>query len=452
MSFVRAVLKAIQKNRRLQEDVDFMSQAQAATRLQARFSASLLLLAVAAMSISFIAWASWAEVEQVTRGFGQVVPRQDTQIVQSLEGGILSELLVHEGDKVTKGQTLARISNVAFASDKTGIQSRTAALQIKRARLQAEVDGTAFMPDPALAALNPSLAANEAALYTSRQQDVQNALAVLDDKIRQSEGGLREVEAQVARLNETRALLQKEVDMTRRMVEQKAAPEMQAIRLERELADIRGNLNASGQRRSSLQAELSAARKERTERQNNIKSTALTEISEVEAELSGLQEALKTASDRVDRSELKSPVDGVIKVIHMETVGGVVEPAMRLMEIVPSDKDLMVTAKVAPADIAFLKIGQPVKVKITAYDAQRFGTLEGTLARISADTVADNKGNVFFEIDVVTAKNYLGTAEKPLPIIPGMQAQVDVITGMRTIMSYLLKPLLRARQEALTER
>lgn len=452
MRIVRSIIRDIERNRRLHEDADFMAEAEAATRLQAKWSANVLFYSVTLLFACFIAWASFAEVEQLTRGQGQVVPSSETQLLQSLEGGILDALSVQEGDAVKKGQVLARVRNVAFASSQKEIEAKAAALRLKRARLQAEATGEAYAPDAATAQQFPAIAANEQALYASRQQDLRNALSLLDDRIRVSEADLREISAQVGRLSETRGLLEKEVEMTRSMVAKNAAPKMEGIKLERELADLRGNLSASVQKRGAVEAELSATRRERTEKENRYKSEALADISGVEAELAGLGENLKTASDRVDRAELRSPADGIVKSIHIRTIGGVIEPAKVIMEIVPVNDVLKVTAKVSPTDIAFLKVGQPVRVGVTAYDPQRYGKLDGKLTRIGADTVSDNKGNVFFEIDVVTEKTYLGTKASPLPINPGMVAQVDVITGRRTIMSYLIKPFLRARQEALTER
>jgi len=452
MRIVRSLFRSIERNRRLHEDADFMAEAVAATRLQARWSANVLLYTIFALFAAFITWASLAEVEQLTRGQGQVAPSSETQIVQSLEGGILADINVREGDVVKKGQVLARIRNVAFSSEQKGVQSKSLSLSIKRDRLKAEATGKAFAPTPDMIANAPEIAANEQSLYTSRQQDLRNSLSLLDDKIRQAEAASREIGAQIDRLTETRGLLQKEVDMTRQMVSKNAAPEIQAVKLERELADLRGNLSAALQKKDALAADLSVSRRERAEKENRFKSEAFGEITAVETELASLGEALKTSSDRVARSELRSPADGIVKTVNIKTIGGIIEPAKTLMEIVPTDDALKVTAKIAPADIAFLKLGQPVRVKITAYDAQRYGTLAGTLTRISADTVSDQKGNVFFEIDVSTAANHMGTDAAPLPIIPGMVAEVDVITGKRTIMSYLLKPFLRARQEALTER
>lgn len=452
MRLIRNLVRDIERNRRLHEDADFMAEAVAATRLQARWSANVLLYAVVAFFLAFVLWASLAEVEQLTRGAGQVVPTSETQLVQSLEGGILDAVMVSEGDSVKKGQVVARLKNVAFASDRRGIEAKLAALRLKRERLRAEASGEAFVTDAELARDYTALSNNELALYQSRQQDLKNAMAVLDDRIRRSEADLREISAQVSRLSETRGLLEKEVAMTRAMVAKNAAPKMDEIKLERELADLRGNLSASIQRRGSIEAELSATRRERTEKENRFRSEALSELSGVETELAGISESLKTASDRVDRSELRAPSDGIVKSIHIRTIGGVIEPAKTIMEIVPVHDALKISARVLPADIAFLKIGQPVRVGISAYDPQRYGKLDGKLTRIGADTVSDNKGNMFFEIDVVTEKTHLGTKDDPLSIHVGMVAQVDVITGKRSIMSYLLKPFLRARQEALTER
>jgi len=452
MKIIRNLIRDIEHSRRMHEDADFMAEAEAATRLQARWSASALLFTVAALFISFILWASFAEVEQITRGTGQVAPSSETQMVQSLEGGILAELLVQEGSAVRKGDVLARVSNVAFASDEQGIQAKAASLTLKRDRLKAEAEGRDFVPDAKLAEKFPAIAANEVALHESRLRDLKNALSLLDDKIAQSEASLREISAQIGGMSQTRSLLQKEVDMTSAMVAKKAAPEMNLIRAQRELADISGNINAASQRREAVNAELSVSKRERAQKESVFKSEALTDISDVEANLAPLAASLRTATDRVDRSELRAPADGIVKTIHQNTVGGVIEPAKVVMEIVPIHDKLKVTAKVSPNDIGFLKVGQQVKVKITAYDAQRYGALDGHLTRIGADTVTDSKGNVFFEIDATTDKNHLGTEADPKPITPGMVAQVDVITGKRTIMSYLMKPFLRARYEALTER
>jgi adhesin transport system membrane fusion protein len=222
--------------------------------------------------------------------------------------------------------------------------------------------------------------------------------------------------------------------------------------LNRELSDISGQINAETQRRTALQAELNAARKEREGQDAKFRSQALSELNEVETQIKRLEESLRSIGDRVSRAEIRSPVDGIVNNIALSTVGGVVEPAQRLVEIVPLDDELKIVARVLPSDVAFLRPDLPAKVKITAYDPQRYGALDGRLVRIGANSVSDGEGGVFFEIEVVTEKNFMGTEDNPLPITPGMVAQVEVITGKRSIMAYLLKPLLRARDMALTER
>jgi adhesin transport system membrane fusion protein len=236
------------------------------------------------------------------------------------------------------------------------------------------------------------------------------------------------------------------------MVRKRAVPKLDEMRLSRELNDISGQINAESQRRASLQAEVNAALKEREGQLAKFQSQALSELNEVETQISQLQENLRSIGDKVSRTEVRSPVDGVVNNIAVNTVGGVIEPAMQLVEIVPTDDELKIVAQVVPEDVAFLRPDLPVKVKISAYDPQIYGSLDGVLTRIGANSVRDNEGNVFFEIEVKTDKNYLGTEALPLPITPGMVANVEVITGKRSILEYLIKPLLRARDRALTER
>jgi adhesin transport system membrane fusion protein len=430
-------------------DLDFMSEIDAAKRLKPHGSSTLLLWVIISLIAFVFIWAALSEIEVITRGQGQVVPSSETQLVQSLEGGILAELNVTEGDSVTKGDILARIDNVAFASEERGIEAQILALKLKRARLNAEIQGQNFnVPND----MRGNLADNEIKLYQSRQKVLKNTKAIASEAVAKAQANIREINATINRLSESRRLLKKQLDMTRNLVSKNAMPEVEALTLEREYADVQGNLNAAVQRKRALESDLSSARKQGEEVSNKFRSEALGEMSDVETRLSAIQESLTAAGDRVARTELRAPADGIIKTINQKTIGGIVEPAMRLIEIVPIEDDLKITAKVNPADIAFIKVGQDANVKITAYDPQKFGSLKGRLARISADTVEDREGNIFFEIDVITDRNYLGTSGQPLPIIPGMVAETEIITGKRTILSYMLKPFSRARDRALTER
>ncbi len=433
-------------------ETEFMNELEAATREKPSGPAILLLVSLAAFISAFILWAAVTQVEEIARGQGQVVPTREIQVVQSLEGGILQELLVAEGDRVEKGQILLRISDVQFSSEERGTEARTLGLRAKKTRLKAEADGTAFTLPPEILQKAPKVAENEKALYESRQKELATSFTILDDRINKATADLEEVKAEISRLTNSRAGLNREYTITRDMVAKRAVPKLEQIRLERELADIGGQINARSKEKEGLEAELSAVKNERQSQVEKFRSTALTELNEVETQISALNESLKSIGDRVDRTEIRAPASGIVNAIRLKTVGGVVEPAMQLVEIVPVDDELKIIAKVAPSDMAFLKRGQPVKVKISAYDSQIYGALDGELVRIAANSTSDREGNVTFEIEVKTVRNYLGDAANPLPITPGMVAEVNVVTGRRTIMYYLLKPLRRTMDRALAER
>lgn len=433
-------------------DTDFMSELEAATRLRPAAPATFMLFAVAGFVTFMIVWAGFAQVEVMTRGQGQVVPSQDIQVVQSLEGGVLTELLVSEGQTVDKGQVLLRISDVQFSSEERGAEARSRSLRAKKARLEAEAAGEGLVLPADILEESPQIAANEKALYDSRQKELKNAHEILDERIRKARADLAEVSAEINRLYQSRKLLQEELAITKELVKKRAVPKLEEMRLDREISDLTGQLHGQAERKKSLDAELEVARKEKQSQNDKFRSQALGELNKVEADIAALEESLKSIGDRVDRAELRAPVDGTVNRIAIKTVGGVVEPAQRLVEIVPLDDELKIIAQIRPDEIAFIHPGQSAKVKITAYDAQKYGMLDGTLVRIGASSTVDREGNPSFEIEVRTEKNYLGSAEHPLPITPGMVAQVQVITGKRTILDYLLKPVLRARESAFTER
>jgi adhesin transport system membrane fusion protein len=434
------------------EDIEFMEELEAAIRLRPAATSNLMLISVSSLVFVLLLWANFSRIDEVTHGEGQVVPTSEIQIVQSLEGGVLQELMVAEGQSVVKGQPLAKISDVAFASEERGTEVRQEALQIKKARLEAEANGTPFTLSAELKSKTPTIAGNEEQLYQSRQREFSNAISILNERISRAQAQLSETAAKIARLSKSKKLVQEELTITQEMVRQRAVPKLDEIRLTRDLNDISGQINEASQERAGLEADLRSARKELEDQKAKFRSQALGELNEVQTQLSQLHESLTAIGDRVDRSELRSPVDGVVNKVMLKTIGGIVEPAMKMIEIVPMGDELKIVAKVAPSEIAFLKPGQPVKVKISAYDPQRYGALEGRLERIGANSVTDSKGNIFFEIEVRTDDNHLGSKENPLPITPGMVAQTEIITGDRTIMEYLMRPVLRAKDKALTER
>jgi len=434
------------------KDTDFMSDLDAATHMQAHWVSNIMLISIATLVVLLVLWTKTSEIEVIARGSGQVVPSSETQIVQSLEGGILKELLVNEGDLVKKGQILMRISDVAFSSEGRGTEAQSISLRIKRARILSEANGKKLYIDEDLQRAAPAIVKNELALYKSRQEELDNVKSILSDKIRTIEAEISENNAEIKRFKESRGLLYQELEITKKMVEQKAVPKMEEIRLRREISDMNGKMESRKERIKGLRSKLKGTQKELADQDYKFRSQALGELNETETKINQLDESLKSIEDRVYRTELRSPVNGIVNKVSLKTIGGVIEPAQKLIEIVPVEDALKIIARVRPNDIAFLNVGQESKVKISAYDPQRYGSLKGKLVRIGANSVTDRDGNVFFEIEVHTEKNYLGTEEKPLPITPGMVAETEVITGKRTIMDYLIKPILRAQDRALTER
>ena len=314
-------------SQREHDDTEFMEELEAATRLKPSVTSNLMLMSVTGFVVFFFAWAGLSKIEELTRGEGQVVPTSEIQVVQSLEGGILAELLVNEGDMVDKDQVLLRISDVAFSSEERGVEYQTQALQAKKARLEAEAKGEAFSPPADLSEKAPEIVRNETALYQSRQQEVENRRSILNDKISSAQSELGEVQAKIARLNDSRALLQKELNITKEMVAKRAVPQLEEIRLTREMNDISGQIREAQQRQNGLQADLRTAQKEREDIENKFKSQALGELNEVQTQLRQLNENLTAIGDRVFRTELRSPVKGVVNKITLKTIGGVIEPA-----------------------------------------------------------------------------------------------------------------------------
>jgi adhesin transport system membrane fusion protein len=434
------------------DDIAFMSELEAAAHLRPSRASQFFLFAVAGLFVWLFVWAAVSQVDERVRGTGQVMPSSDIQVVQSLEGGVVTDILVHEGQHVKKGDVLLRINDVQFVSQSRGIEAQKAGLTAMEARLKAQVSGQPFKLDDDFAEKYPDIAVNEQKLYLSQQAELKNALSILDDQVREAEANLAEVRASIGQYSKSKALLQKELDITRRLVAKKAQPEIEQLRLERQLNDISGNLLAAVQSQQSLEAKLSAARKQEAQKKGDFRSNALADLNDTETKIAAMRESLASVKDKVSRSELRAPVDGVVQKTYVKTLGGVVEPAQRLVEIVPTANDLMIRARVSPSDVAFLKPGQKVRVNITAYDPQIYGTLTGKLERISADTMHAQNGDVYFEIDVRTDRNYLGDAAHPLPIAPGMVAETEVIVGKRTILTYLLKPVLRTKDRAFTEK
>jgi adhesin transport system membrane fusion protein len=411
-------------------DFAFANDVRAAVELKTPRTSRILLIAVLATIFCGLVWAHFAVLDEVKRGNGRVIPSRQTQLLQSLEGGIVDAILVQEGDIVKAGQSLIRIDDTKFASEFGEIRERRAAMAARVARLEAEVQGRTrpTFPDELLQ-VAPRAVAAERDVFEARARKVAHDIDVFVQ--------------QETRLTETLQILSREVDLTRKLYSQKVVPEIEMLRLERQASDMRGQLAEAQSRKVNIKAA--------------FRSQAEEDLAKSKGDLAVLEENIKSAQDRVRRTELKAPVHGIINKLNINTVGAVVQPAANLMEIVPLDDTLLVEGRIRPQDIAFIRPAQDAVVKITAYDSSVYGSLKGKVERISADTIVDEKdrtekGETFYRVMVRTDKNHLGTNERPLPIIPGMVATVEVLTGEKTVLDYLMKPARVLRDEALRER
>ena len=402
--------------------------------------------------LALLAWAYFATLEEVTRGDGRVVPSRQIQVVQAPDRGIVEKIFVREGDIVEEGQPLIEIDDTTFSSQLGEIRQRRWALMARVARLDSEADQRALEFPELLASEAPGLIAEEENVYRDKKASLDNELRVLQNQASQREQEYQELLAKQTKLEAVIEIMKREVEIKQKLYDRKVLPEIEFLQLQRQLKESEGELAIT--KASVRRAE--AAREEARERSSSAVATFVSEASQLLAEARGelavINETLKGAADRVRRTELVSPVKGIINKLNITTIGAVVQPAADLVEIVPLEDTLLIEAQIRPKDVAFLHPGQKAQVKITAYDFSVYGGLEGNLERISADTTEDEEGNRFFRVMIRTDKNHLGPDTEPLPIIPGMVASIDILTGEKTVLDYILKPIKKVRDEALRER
>ncbi|MGB6289711.1 MAG: HlyD family type I secretion periplasmic adaptor subunit [Desulfobulbales bacterium] len=438
-------------HRMMAEDVDLTTDIRTSILAQSPRGGRAIIWVTLALFLLFIVWAYFSNIEQVTRSDGKVVPSTQIQIVQNFEGGILSEIMVDVGQLVKKDQLLLRIDETRFSSSFKQNRSKYLSYKARAGRLLSEANGTAFEVPQEVFAEKPEIGVREEELFESRKREFQSTVDILHEQIRQREHEYGELTSKLEELTRTYALLQKELELTRPLVSQGAVSEVEVLHLERQASQMQGEISTIKQTIPKAQSRLQEAQLDLRENQLAFFNKAKEELNEVLAELEEVSASAIALEDRLRRTNVRSPVTGTINRLLVNTVGGVIQPGMDLVEIVPLEDTLVIEAKVKPADIAFLRPNQEAKVKFTAYDFTIYGGLEAKLEHISADSITDEKDNSYYLVRLRTNKNYLGPESDPLPIIPGMVASVDILTGKKTILAYLLKPVLRAKYMALRE-
>jgi adhesin transport system membrane fusion protein len=437
---------------RRSEDIEYMRDLRAAVMRRPRLSANLLLFAIVVFIIWAIVWADHAVLDQVTTGKGQVIPSSKVQIIQNLEGGIVSKIHVKEGDVVKKGQLLLEIDSTQFATQYGENRAKYLGYLAAAARLEAEVHGKHPKFPDEVKKEAPQFVKSETDLYQARQHELRAAVSILLRQIDQKKQEIVELKTRAEQQKEGLALANEELRIMEPMVERGVSSKVELIRIKSKVNDLKTQLLAAEQALPRAKAALAEAQRRVDEKRALFVSEARAQLADTRVNLASLTELLTSSADRIRRTEVRSPVQGQVKTINTNTVGGVIRPGMDLMEIVPLEDTLLVEAKIRPSDIAFMRPGQDASVKISAYDFATYGSLKAKLETISADTIVDDNGKSFYQIRVRTDQNYLTLGDEKLPIIAGMIATVDVQTGKKSVLDYLLKPLLRGRQSALRER
>ncbi|MFT5755776.1 MAG: adhesin transport system membrane fusion protein [Alteromonadaceae bacterium] len=430
----------------------------------------LTIWAMAALLFSFIIWASFSALEQVTSGSGKVIPSSQVQIIQSLDGGVLQELFVQEGMRVTKGQPIARIDDTRFRSDFAEQKQEVDSLRSNIIRLRAELSSILIgnsddwrlqikinkqepiYPED-LNANAELMVKRQQEEYSGRLDNLNNQLAIQSQQIQQREQEVAELASKIETMKISFRLATKELTLTRPLAEKNIVSKIELYKLERSVNELKGELSAIRLLSPKLKSSLQESILNRRETALIYRTEARSKLNDLQNKLSRINESQVGAQDKVTKALITSPVVGTIKTIHINTLGGVVKSGETIAEIVPTEDKLMVEAKIKPRDIGFIYPGLPAVVKITAYDFTRYGGLTGKVEHISADTTQDDEGNSFYLIRVRTdASSIKNKNNEEMPIIPGMMAEVDVITGKRTILDYILNPILRANEAALRER
>ncbi|MFM2021374.1 MAG: hypothetical protein RJB02_1082 [Pseudomonadota bacterium] len=420
-------------------------------RTKPYIGARRIILASGVAMFVFVSWASFARVDEVTRGQGRVIPSSKAQIVQSTEPATIRDIVVRPGQAVRKGQLLVRLDDTESSAQLGQIEAENRSLEARAARLSRE--GTGGMGNADCAANPTAACSEEAALQSVRAAAQRSRQAALSAAIEQRRRDYGEAQATVASLQSSLKIAQEQVSMIEPLAAQSIVPKTELMNAQREATELRGKLAAAQQAVSRAQAGISEAQAQSSEAGLQFRQEALNERSQLVAKMAVNSESLRGATGRLQRSEIRSPVNGIVNDVQVTTVGGFLQAGQKIMQVVPLGDKLLVEARVSPKDIAFIKVNDRANVKVTAYDFAVYGGLSGKVVQISADSIYDEAAKEsYFSVVVQTDRSYLASGARRLPISPGMICDVEIVTGKKTILSYLLKPLIRARSEALNER
>lgn len=433
-------------------DLEYMSSLSSAVLYKRSALTHWVLIAFFTTITLFLIWAYFADIDEISRGQGRVVPSGQNQIVQNLEGGVVSELFVHEGDSVKKGQILLRISNEKSTSTQMSNEIKAKYFQAQIQRLEAELKRVPFEPQMSDDEELNSFLANEKELYATNTNQLSSKIAIFLEQIAQKQNQLRDTKQTIEHLKFSVQAIDKEVAMTEPMVEKGIRSQVDFLKLQREQSDAKQKLSSAVLSIDKTNSEIAELSKKIKETNEDTDSKTREKLNQTITSLKDVEANILASSDQLLRTTVKAPTNGVVQKLYVNTIGGSVKPAQDLLEIVPTDTKLIIETKVLPKDIAFIYHAQKAKIKFSAFDFSIYGGLEGRVINISPDTITEKDNKTFYIVNVETDQNYIEKNGDKKFIIPGMVADVDIITGKKSVLNYILKPILKTKTYTFTER
>ncbi len=413
---------------------------------------NVIVLLIALFVLAAIIWMSWAEIDVVIRGSGKVTPASQVQVVQSLEGGVVSEILVREGQPIEASQSLVKISDIAFSSSLEENRLLYLELLARSSRLNAEAFAVDFVANEEVSTESPRLIESERSLYSSNLQQLNETLSILEEQINQQQSALEETDSKARQIKRSLDLVKKEINIKKPLKERGIISEVEFLQLQQREAEMEGEQEMVQLSIPRLQSVIEEARFKKQKEQLDFRNKAKKELNELNAEIDRIRESQIALEDRVKRTTLRSPVRGIVKRLYANSIGGVISPGDNVVEIVPQEDSLLIEIEIKPADIASIHIGQPARLKFSAYDFAIHGSLQGEVFFVSADTITNEDGDSFFVVRIKPLKDYIGHESQQLPVKVGMTVEADIITSKKTILDFLLQPVQRGLDKALRER
>ncbi len=439
------------KSLRSDDDLAYMRSLSAAVVQRSPKNMIIVLALVASFFGAALIWMAWADIDVVVRGAGKVIPARQVQQVQSLEGGVVTEILAREGDLVKANQPLLKLSDVAFSSSFQENRLKYYELLARSIRLRAAAYDEEFVVDQDIAEIIPDQVRSERSLFESNRQQLDATINIYEQQLKQQKRSLEEASSKERQLKKALGLVREEIAIKKPLVRERIISEIDYLQLRQRESEMEGELEIATISMARLSSSIEEARRKLSQIELDSRNEAKRELNEVTAELSRIKQTQTALEDRVSRTTLRSPVQGVVMRLYANSIGGVVKPGEQVLEIVPVGESILAEVRIKPADIALIKVDQKAILKFSAYDFAIHGSLTGRVSFVSADTVTDDNGESYYVVRVQPDQTYLGHESQMLPLKVGMTSEADIITGKKTILGYLLKPINRGLQKALTE-